>query len=169
MAATLHIGDVLGANARLFPERLGARDLSRAMTFRQWNARARRLANALLGLGLRKGDRIAILAYNCVEWMEIYAATAKPGIVGVPINFRLLAAAKSASSSRIAEARALIVQDDLLGPGGGDQSQPPGREAYIHFGAAAAPAGYRSYEGPYGCGPATANRRGGAAGGSAGC
>ncbi len=95
------------------------------MTFRQWNARACRLANALLGLGLRKGDRIAILAYNCVEWMEIYAATAKAGIVGVPINFRLLG-----SEIRFivenCEARALIVQDDLLGPVEEIRAEPSG-------------------------------------------
>jgi fatty-acyl-CoA synthase len=144
MAATLHIGEVLGANAQLFPERLGARDLARSMTFHQWNARACRLANALLGLGLRKGDRIAILAYNCVEWMEIYAATAKAGIVGVPINFRLVA-----SEIRFivenCEARALIVQDELLGPVEEIKADLP-VEAYIHFGTAAAPAGYHSYE-----------------------
>ena len=47
----------------------------RAMTFRQWNQRSCQLANALLGLGLAKGDRVAVLAYNRVEWAEIYAAT----------------------------------------------------------------------------------------------
>ena len=62
------------------------------MTFRQWNERSCRLANALLGLGLAKGDRVAVLAYNCVEWLEIYAATAKAGLVAVPINFRLVGA-----------------------------------------------------------------------------
>ncbi len=85
-----HLGEVLSLNARLYPDRPGARDLSRAMTFRQWDERACRLANALLGLGLAKGDRVAILAYNCVEWLEIYAATAKAGLVMVPVNFRLL-------------------------------------------------------------------------------
>ena len=83
------------------------------MTFRQWNERSCRLANALLGLGLAKGDRVAILAYNCVEWMEIYVALAKAGLVAVPINFRLVG-----SEIRYivddAEAWAFIVQDDLL-------------------------------------------------------
>ena len=60
------------------------------MTFRLWNSRARRLANALAGLGLAKGDRVAVLAYNCLEWAEIYAATAMAGLVAVPINFRLV-------------------------------------------------------------------------------
>jgi acyl-CoA synthetase (AMP-forming)/AMP-acid ligase II len=83
------IGQVLSAQARLQPDRIAARDLTRSMTYREWNARACRLANALLGSGLRRGDRVAILAYNRVEWAEIYAAAAKAGIVAVPINFRL--------------------------------------------------------------------------------
>ena len=86
----LNMGEALSVNAHLYPDRIGARDLARSMTFRQWNERACRLANGLLGLGLERGDRIAILAYNAVEWLEIYAATAKAGLVMVPINFRLV-------------------------------------------------------------------------------
>jgi long-subunit acyl-CoA synthetase (AMP-forming) len=52
--------------------------------------RARGARDALLGLGLDEGDRVAILAHNCVEWLEIYAATANAGLVMVPINFRLV-------------------------------------------------------------------------------
>jgi fatty-acyl-CoA synthase len=85
----LNIGQVLTAQARLQPDRTGARDLGRAMTFRHWNARACRLANALAGLGLAKGDRVAVLAYNRIEWAEIFVAAAKAGIIAVPINFRL--------------------------------------------------------------------------------
>jgi acyl-CoA synthetase (AMP-forming)/AMP-acid ligase II len=44
----------------------------------------------LLGLGSRQGDRVALLPYNRVEWMEIYIALAKAGLVAVPINFRLV-------------------------------------------------------------------------------
>src|SRR6185503_14788485 len=108
----LHFGDVLRMNAQLFPDKTGACDLDRAMTFAQWNARACRLANALTGLGLVKGDRVAVLAYNRVEWMEIYAALAKVGLVIVPLNFRLI----GPEIGYIAEhcgARALIVQDEL--------------------------------------------------------
>ena len=85
----LTFGEMLDAHARLGPDRLGARDLERSLTFAEWNDRARRLANALLGLGLAKGDRVAVLAHNRLEWAEIYAATAKAGLVAVPINFRL--------------------------------------------------------------------------------
>ena len=62
----LNIGQILTTQARLQPDRIGARDLCRAMTFRHWNQRACRLANALQGLGLTKGDRLAVLAFNLV-------------------------------------------------------------------------------------------------------
>jgi fatty-acyl-CoA synthase len=90
MRELLSLGQILSVHARLSPDRLGARDLSREMTFAQWNERSCRLANALLGLGLSKGDRFAVLAYNRVEWLEFYAAAAKAGLIIVPINFRLI-------------------------------------------------------------------------------
>src|SRR5678816_2955096 len=91
MRSVLNLGEILTAHARLQPDKIGARDSRRALTYAQWNARACRLANALLALGLERGDRVAILAYNCVEWMEIYIALAKASLVAVPVNFRLLA------------------------------------------------------------------------------
>src|SRR5262249_45488414 len=81
---------MLSVHARLAPNRLRTRDLDRSIAFAQWIDRSCRLANALLGLGLNKGDRVAILAYNCVEWSEIFAATAKAGLVALPVNFRLV-------------------------------------------------------------------------------
>ena len=84
-----NVGEVMRYYAHVLPDKIGARDLERAMTFREWNGRSCRFANALLGMGLAKGDRIAVLAYNCIEWLEIYVATAKAGLIVVPINFRL--------------------------------------------------------------------------------
>jgi acyl-CoA synthetase (AMP-forming)/AMP-acid ligase II len=140
------MGEVVSVNAHHYPDRLGARDLSRAMTFRQWDERARRLANAFLGLGLYKGDRVAILAYNCVEWLEIYAATANAGVVMVPINFRLLGSEIEFIVDN-SEAQAFIVQHDLVDRLDGIRANlaiPEDR--YIHFGGDTTPAGYRAYE-----------------------
>ncbi len=58
------IGQMLSTHARLTPNRLAARDLTRDMNYALWNERACRLANGLLALGLSKGDRIAVIAYN---------------------------------------------------------------------------------------------------------
>jgi acyl-CoA synthetase (AMP-forming)/AMP-acid ligase II len=142
MHDVLTLGETLAAQARLAPERLGVRDLERTMSFRLWNARACRLANALLGLGLERGDRIAVLAYNCIEWAEIYAATAKAGLIAVPINFRLVAR-EAAFIIGNAEAAAIIVQDELAGLLE-EAACPPAR--VIHFGRKACPAGWRDYE-----------------------
>jgi fatty-acyl-CoA synthase len=146
MTGLPHLGEVLRANARLFPDRVGARDLERAMTFRQWNARACRLANALLGLGLGKGDRVAVLAYNRVEWLEIYAAAAKAGVVAVPVNFRLVGA-EIRYIVENCEAAAFIVEDALVETVEqvrADLSVPA--RNFIHLGAARCPPGYRGYE-----------------------
>ena len=55
------------------------------MTFKEWNDRSCRLSNALTKMGVKKGDRFAILAYNCVEWLEIYVALARAGLGAVPV------------------------------------------------------------------------------------
>src|SRR5690348_12154281 len=147
MRDLLTLGQTLSVHARLFPARTGARDLERAVTFRQWNARSCRLANALLGLGLAKGDRVAVLAYNCVEWAEIYAATAKAGLVVVPVNFRLVGP-EVRFIVEDAECSALIVQDELAGVVEEIRADLPVREAnVVHFGRAPCPAGFRDYEG----------------------
>ena len=70
-------GTVLKMMAMQYPDKPGAGDKFSKMTFKEWNDRSCRLANALTKMGVKKGDRFAILAYNCVEWMEIYAASAK--------------------------------------------------------------------------------------------
>lgn len=109
----LTIGQMVSAQARLQPDKIAARDLSRAMTYRQLNTRANQLANALVGLGLEAGQRVAVLAYNRVEWAEIYIAVAKAGLVVVPINFRLTAPEAAFIVSH-SGAAALIVESALV-------------------------------------------------------
>jgi fatty-acyl-CoA synthase len=141
-----HIGEVLRLNAHAFPDKVGARDLTRSLTFRQWNARACRLANALAGLGLAKGDRVAVLAYNAIEWLEIYAAVAKAGLIAVPVNFRLVGP-EIRYIAENCEARAFIVQDELVARAEevrGDLAIP--ERNYIVFGGTSRVAGYRAYE-----------------------
>lgn len=145
MSGLAHVGDVLALHARLYPDKIGARDLERAMTFREWYARSCRLANALLGLGLTKGDRVCVLAYNCVEWMEIYAAAALAGLVAVPINFRLVGKEIQYIVENC-EARAIIVQDELLGEVEAIRADLPiAARNLIAFGGKC-PAGYSAYE-----------------------
>jgi acyl-CoA synthetase (AMP-forming)/AMP-acid ligase II len=145
MGQLAQVGDLLAMNARLYPNKTGARDLEREMTFRAWYVRACRLANALRGIGLTKGDRICVLAYNCVEWLEIYAAAALAGFVVVPINFRLVGPEVSYIVDNC-DAKALFVQSELLDAIESVRADLPVPDSnFVVFGNQR-PAGYRSYE-----------------------
>ncbi len=155
MRDLLTVGQMLSVHARLSPDRIGARDLDRSLSFAAWNERACRLANALLGLGLRKGDRVAVLAYNSLEWLEIYMAASKAGMIVVPINFRLVAP-EARFIVENAGTAAVIVQDELAGVIDeirAELSVPAGN--YIHFGARRCPPGYHDYEALLGNGRAS--------------
>ncbi|MFX0086701.1 MAG: AMP-binding protein, partial [Candidatus Hodarchaeota archaeon] len=86
----LHIGEIIHINALKYPNKLAVKDVSRSLTNREYDKRTNKLANGLLKRGLKKGDKIAVLLNNCVEFMELYAAAAKTGLIIVPLNFRLL-------------------------------------------------------------------------------
>jgi fatty-acyl-CoA synthase len=64
-------------------------DGERRLTYRDLNQRVNRLAGSLQALSLAHGDRCAILAYNCLEYVEVIFATAKLGLMLVPLNWRL--------------------------------------------------------------------------------
>jgi acyl-CoA synthetase (AMP-forming)/AMP-acid ligase II len=146
MNGLLTVAEMVAAQARLQPNKVGARDSRRTLTFCQWDLRANRLANALLGLGLARGDRVALLAYNCVEWMELYVGLARAGLVAVPVNFRLVGT-EIQYIAQHCEAQAFVVQDDLVDTlmSIRDQLDIPS-ERFVHFGDGAPPAGWSSYE-----------------------
>jgi acyl-CoA synthetase (AMP-forming)/AMP-acid ligase II len=85
----MNIGSVLTRAAQRSPDRTAIihGDLSR--TYRDFNARANRLASRLHAAGVRNGDRVAILQRNCPELLETLFATFKAGAITVPINARL--------------------------------------------------------------------------------
>ena len=85
----LLLGETIARNSRKFPDKEALIYGSARLTFKQFNARINQLAHALLGLGLEKGSKVAILAFNCNQFLETYYALAKIGAVAVPLNFRL--------------------------------------------------------------------------------
>ena len=146
MGQLLTVAEVVAAQARLRPDKIGARDSRRALTFRRWHERASRLANGLRGLGVEPGDRVAVLAYNCVEWLEIYVGLARAGLVAVPINFRLVGP-EIEYIVRHCEARAFVVQDQLAERVESIRDQLDiSPQRFIHFGADAPPADWTPYE-----------------------
>ncbi len=60
----------------------------REITWSVFDEKANRVANMLLSRGIRKGQKVAILLMNCLEWLPIYFGILKAGAIAVPLNFR---------------------------------------------------------------------------------
>ena len=67
------------------------RDGRSEITWDEFNRRANRFANFLLSRGIKKGDRVAILLMNCIEYLPIYFGILKTGALAVPLNYRYTA------------------------------------------------------------------------------
>ncbi len=97
------VEDVLGVPLQVYKQRLGSmRDLialadgrgdtdwvvqgDRRLTYAEHNALVRRTATALLDLGVRPGDRVAVLSANTIEWVVLFWACAAIGAANVPLN-----------------------------------------------------------------------------------
>ena len=63
----------------------------REITWSVFDEKANRVANLLLGRGIGRGQKVAILMMNCLEWLPIYFGILKAGAVAVPLNFRYTA------------------------------------------------------------------------------
>jgi len=84
-------GQILIFTANKFPKRTALIFEEKRFTYQEFNDRVNRFANALLRLGLRKGEKVATLLFNSNQFVEIFFATVKIGGVFTPINFRFTA------------------------------------------------------------------------------
>ncbi|MES9843508.1 MAG: AMP-binding protein [Candidatus Sedimenticola sp. PURPLELP] len=88
------ITEILARNARVYAdeaalvEREPALDRRREMTWQDFDSQANRFANALMAHGVGKGDRVAHLMMNCIEWLPAYFGILRTGALAVPLNFR---------------------------------------------------------------------------------
>jgi acyl-CoA synthetase (AMP-forming)/AMP-acid ligase II len=82
----VNIGDLLTRSAARYPERLALAEGARRLSYRDLNALANRAAHALATLGLRRGAAVALMSTNNIEFLAVYFACAKLGLVCVPIN-----------------------------------------------------------------------------------
>ncbi|MBI2959087.1 MAG: AMP-binding protein [Betaproteobacteria bacterium] len=109
------LGRCLARNALLYPDKpaIVSADGS-TLTHAALAERVNRLANALAAEGMAKGDKIAILARNSPEYLQVYFAAAKIGAPMVPINFQLKAPDIHYRLEH-SDARALVVESEFLG------------------------------------------------------
>ena len=85
----MRLHDFLDYWARQRPAMEFAADGVRHLSYADACSLANRLANALVALGLRTGDRAAVLSLNSIEYVLLYFAASKAGVALVPLNFRL--------------------------------------------------------------------------------
>lgn len=84
------------------------------ITWAVFNEKANRFANALIDLGIGKGDKVAILLMNCLEWLPIYFGILKTGAMAVPLNFRY-ASDEIKYCVDLAEADMLVFGPEFIG------------------------------------------------------
>jgi acyl-CoA synthetase (AMP-forming)/AMP-acid ligase II len=82
------VGDIVSRQARINAKKIGLIDGNKSLTYKEINERVNRLTNALISLGLKKGDKVAFMANNCHEFAEALFAAAKAGLIIVPVNAR---------------------------------------------------------------------------------
>jgi fatty-acyl-CoA synthase len=85
------VSDFLQRAVHLYPDRDAIVSGDLRFTYREFNDRVNRLANALRDLGVQKGDRIALLSPNSHQFLECFYGVTAIGAVLVPLNFRLVA------------------------------------------------------------------------------
>ena len=84
------------------------------ITWKEFDEKANRFANFLLSRGYRKGDKVAILLMNCLEWLPIYFGVLKSGCMAVPLNFRYTAD-EIKYCLELADADALVFGPEFIG------------------------------------------------------
>jgi long-chain acyl-CoA synthetase len=86
----------------------------REMTWRQFDDAANRFANLLLDRGVGRGDKVAILLMNCLEWLPIYFGILKTQAIAVPMNYRYTAE-EIEYCLKLADAKALVFGPEFIG------------------------------------------------------
>ena len=84
------LDEIARRNAARFPRKLAVAMDDRELTWAQLDRRIDQLVNAFATAGIVAGDRLAVLLGNCPEYLEIYFACARSGVIAVPLNYRLL-------------------------------------------------------------------------------
>jgi fatty-acyl-CoA synthase len=86
----MNVGEWIYKRALTYPDRPFLKCGNIEYNNRQFNERVNRMAHAFLKLGVKKGERVATLMVNSSEFLEVFFACAKTGMIIVPLNFRLV-------------------------------------------------------------------------------
>ncbi|MGH7037371.1 MAG: long-chain-fatty-acid--CoA ligase [Stellaceae bacterium] len=138
------ISDILWHNAACRPGKIAVIAGDRRLSFAALAERTARFANALKGLGIESGDRVAVLASNTAEHVEIVLGIAAADAIWVPLNIRL-APPELAALIADCEARAIVYTPDLAAAVESLRERVPQDAVWIGVGEGGT-AGDHSYE-----------------------
>ncbi len=136
--------DLFSMHAAMRPTKLALVCEERSRTYAELNARANRIANALKSLGVQAGDRVAVMAHNSLEGIEMSAGIGKISAMHVPVNYRLREH-EVAYILNDSGAKAIVVGPELVEVVERARAEVPGKPAYIAIGGEA-PVGWLHYE-----------------------
>ncbi|MBW1837566.1 MAG: acyl--CoA ligase, partial [Deltaproteobacteria bacterium] len=86
----MNLADGLRINSWRYPDKVAAVFEDKRVTYAELNARSNQLAHAILKKGFKRQDKLAIIMYNNIEFLEIYHGLTRAAMISVPINFRLV-------------------------------------------------------------------------------
>ena len=107
------LGEVFEYAVKSFPDKLALKKGDVALTYTRLKTEVIKLKNHLLELGLKRGDRFAVLGENRPEWAIGYLAIVRAGLVVVPID-RLLSSAEILHILRSSEAKGVVVSENYV-------------------------------------------------------
>jgi len=134
----LTMGSVVRRAAEQYPHRTAMIFNDERCTFKEYNARVNRAAHALIGLGMAKGDHVAILGKNSIQYLELCHGSAKAGVVFGTINWRL-SAEEVAFIIKDADNKVLFVEAGFQEMLARFRDQIPGIQVVVYGGANTSP------------------------------
>jgi len=122
--------EMIYRNSLFYPDKECIVSGDTRLTFSDYNTRVNRLVNALMGMGLKKGDVIGILSWNSAKYLEVTGAAMKGGFIYAPLHARLneKELAYLVDNSR---ARVLFVGEEHLGAARTLKDMGVGVETYV--------------------------------------
>ena len=135
---------VLERNAERYPDKEAIIFQDTRLTYKEVNERVNSLARGLLDLGIKKGDVVALLLYNCAEFLEITFAVNKVGAIWLPLNWRLVGEELSYILND-AQAKMLISEKQFAEVIGAIKKDVPLVKGYVGVGKDV-PEGWKGYD-----------------------
>ena len=144
------ISELLNQNACLYPDDIAlielhpSKKIRKVITWRELDARANQVANALIARGIKKDDKVIHLMMNSINWLAVYFGIIRIGAWAVPLNFRFTTQ-EIKYCTDIAEARMIILSEEFTERVVSLHNQLPTIEKYIYVGEKV-PAGMEAFE-----------------------